>query len=346
LSVSDVYASTCISPAFPTLPSGFADFTGAIQPYVITVPWTSSQFSISAEAAYVVFGFAAGSYQGTTYAVSPWTEPADIFTRGDSAGVQLIIADAIGLRGDKWLSTLGADAGAAQTISSNSNMITAIATAGASDPNATIGILGSATVDPAKNATGGLKPLAFQGIDPADGTDQECAYYPDSGLSTFDKINVRQGRYAIWGPEHFLTAVDGSGNPIPNANTASNPIASLAADVQKVINIITHNPAVVGDGGSANVSDASSTTPSLEQVIQAETAAYYIPTCAMQVSRSSEIGAEASYQPPQGCGCYYESQTPGNTAHMPFSTYCTACTSNSDCTPSYPTCNFGFCEVQ
>jgi hypothetical protein len=332
IGVSDVYASTCISPGFPELPAGFSDFTGAIQPFEITVPWTSSQFSISADAAYVVFGFAAGSYMGNTYTVGPWTQSADILTRGDSAGVQLMIADAIGLRGDKWLSALGAEAGTAQIILSQGNMITDIVSHGATDPNGTIGILGSAVVDPLKNATGGLKPLAFQGIG------QDCGYYPDSTLSSFDKINVRQGRYAIWGPEHFVTAVDGNNNPLPNANAASNPLPSAAADVQKVIGIVSHNPAVV----------TSTSTPSLLSVIQSETSAYYIPTCAMQVSRTAEVGPETSYYPSipgTACGCFYENQPTGGGGSL--SSYCAPCTVATDCVDkNYPACNFGYCEAQ
>lgn len=334
IGVSDVYASTCVAPAFPTLPSGFADFTGAIQPFVIAVPYASSQFSISAEAAYVVFGFGAGSYQGTMYQVNPWTESSDIFTRGDTAGTQLMIADAIGLRGDKWLSALGAEAGASQIVSSAGNMVTAILSAGADDPNATIGILGSASVDPLKSSNGGLKPLAFQGIEP-DGTDQDCAFYPDSTLSAFDKINVRQGRYAIWGPEHFLTAVDSSGNPTTNSNAAMNPSPSRAADVKTVIDIVTHNPSVV----------TATSTPSLLSVITAETNAYYVPTCAMQVSRTSEVGPEASYQPPIGCGCFFENQPHGGSGNL--SAYCTTCATDTDCAAAaYPHCNFGYCEAQ
>jgi hypothetical protein len=335
IGVSDVYASTCITPAFPTLPAGFNDFTGAIQPFVIAVPWASSQFSINADAAYVVFGFGGGSYLGTTYTVGPWTETADIFTRGDSAGVQLMIADAIGLPGNKWLSALGADASAGQIIPKNSILLTDVLSAGATAADATIGILGSASVDPLKSATGGLKPLAFQGID------QECAYYPDSTLSAFDKINVRQGRYAIWGPEHFFAAVDGSNNPQPNANGSSNPLQSAAADVQKVINIVSHNPAVI----------TQTSTPSLLSVITAETAAYYVPTCAMQVSRTTEVGPESSYYPPiagTACGCFYESQLHGGGGNL--SSYCTSCTAATvatDCTnKNYPVCNFGYCEAK
>jgi len=324
IGVSDVYASTCITPQIPTLPSGFQDFLGPIQPFEITVPWGSSQFSISAEAAYVVFGFG-----GQTYTVPPWNVSTDIWTRGDTAGVQLIIATAIGLSADKWLSTLG-DAGGAQIVSSAS-MPGDITSSGASGPDPVIGILGSASVDPDK-VVGGLKPLAFQA------TGQDCAYYADSTLSAYDKVNVRQGRYAIWGPEHFVAAVSAPNSPI--ASGTSNPVPSADADVQTVIDIITHS--------GLQTTTATATLPSLQSVIQAETAAYYVPTCAMQVSRTSEIGPEASYQPEHMCGCYYEAQPHGGAGNL--SSYCATCTvatQATDCTDkNYPTCEFGYCEAQ
>jgi hypothetical protein len=327
--VSGVFATTCITPQIPNpLPATLKDWDVGtpVQPEEIVVPWTSTQNSISADAAYVVFGFG-----GETYTVTPWTVTTDIWTRGVTAGAQLIVAEAIGLSGAKWLSGLG-DAGAAQIATSATILSGDITTSAAlgTGPNPVIGILGSGTVDPLKNATGGIKPLAFQGIG------QDCGYYPDSQLSTYDKINVRQGRYEIWGPEHFLTNVDGSGNPIANPKAASNPVPSASADVKTLIGIITHNPSIL----------TLTSTPTLQNVIIAEANAYFVPECAMQVQRTSEIGAEASYQPNIGCGCFYESQPHGGAGSL--SSYCVACPNGkSDCVDkNYPACNFGYCEAQ
>ena len=329
IALSDVYASTCITPQL-TVGSGYEDWLGAIQPIEIVVPWTSSEFAISAEAAYVVFGFG-----GQSYVVSPWNDPTAVWVRGDTSAAQLMIGAAIGLSAAKWLSQLPADAGAAQLLTSATTMASTIADANATKPNTTIGILGAANSDPLKSppgttdagATGGIKPLAFQA------TNQDCSYYADSDLSHFDKINVRQGRYAIWGPLHFVTAVDGSGNPTVNAQAANNLVPSVQSSVEAVIDAVTHK----------GLTDT--TTPTLEQLIQAESSSYFIPDCAMQVSRSSELGPEASYQPPVGCGCYFESLTGGGTTLSP---YCTACKTDTDCGEggAYPHCNFGYCEAQ
>ncbi len=330
IAISDVVASSCISPQV-TVGAGYSDFVGPIQAFEIAVPWASTEFAISAEAAYVVFGFG-----GQGYVVNPWNDPTAIWTRGDTSGTEIAIAEAIGLSAAKWGNGLSAEAGAAQQLGNATLLTTALLQGAAAKPNTTIGILASSNVDPLKSpagtndagaATGGLKPLAFQA------TNQDCSYYADSDLSHYDKINVRQGRYAIWGPQHFVANVDGSGHPTVNPQGTGNLVPSSQQGVETVINVITHS------GLSAT------STPTLQQAIANEANAYFIPQCAMQVSRTVELGPEASYQPPQGCGCYFESLTGGGTT---LSSYCTKCTTDADCGEggSYPHCNFGYCEAQ
>jgi hypothetical protein len=330
IGLSDVYATSCIAPQL-TVGTGYADWLGPIQAFEFVVPWTSSEFSISADAAYVVFGYAAQNY-----VVTPWNDPTAIWTRGDTAAAQLILGQAIGLSAAKWLSTASAEAGAAQILPNATAMATTIAGANATKPNSTIGILGSSSTDPLKSApgvadggapTGGIKPLAFQAIG------QDCGYYADSNLSTYDKINVRQGRYSVWGPLHFVTSVDGSGNPTVNPQASQNLVPSVQSSVETVINAITHK-------GLTNGS-----TPTLQAEIVAEANASFIPECAMQVQRTSELGAEASYQPALGCGCYFESLTGGGNT---LSSYCTTCAVDADCADAggYSHCNFGYCEAQ
>jgi hypothetical protein len=328
IGVTDVYPETCITPGIPSLPAGYALWDGAVQAMEIAVPYGSSEFSISADAAYVVFGYAGQSYMGATYAISPWTVPTDIWTRGDLSGTQLMISAAIGLSGDKWLTALSGTAAAAQVAGSGGAMTTDLETSAGlmTGPDPVIGILSNTNVDPNKNATG-VRGLAFQG------KGQDCGYYPDSTKDLLDKINVRQGRYEIWGYEHFVTNVSG-GNVVANPNAAMNPVPSASADVQTVIDILTHKASVV----------SVSSTPSLQAVINAETSAYYIPQCAMQVGRTTEDGPEMSVQPSPGCGCFYENQPHGGNGNL--SSYCTICTVATDCTDkNYPVCNFGYCEA-
>ena len=332
IGIADVYAASCVQPAV-TLTSAFKEFHGAIQAMEIAVPWASSENSISQDAAYTVFGFGAVQYQ-----VAPWTQPSDIFIRNPSSGTQVMTANAIGLLATKWLAGESPDAASVQENQTTTGLVTNLLAAAATAPNAAIGIIGAGNLDPLRGApvttdggttTGGLKPLAFQ----AKGED--CGYYPDSSLSTFDKINVRQGRYAIWGPVHLLTNVDSSGNVLGSPSAAQNLIPSTTANVATVVALITHQGLTRND-------------PKLQAMIDAETSAHFVPDCAMEVARTSEVslgtsGGEMSYAPTGACGCYFESKTGGT-----ISPYCQKCSADADCADAgvYKLCNYGYCEAQ
>jgi hypothetical protein len=317
IGVSDVFPTSC--PNF-TLPTGYADFQGPIQTMTISVPSNSIETSINADAAYTVFGWG-----GTQYPVASWTSYTSVWMRGSTSGTQTMIASAIGLAATKWLSQVP-DAGAGQIPQpSGSGAMLAAIQAGnsAATPSQTIGILASDLADSnrgplasndAGKQVGGVKVLAFQA------KNQDCGYLPDSDSTHFDKINVRQGRYDIWGPLHMVTAVDGTG-------------AAKSAQAKTVLDYVQAKALADTD---------------LQALIGFYFSAHVIPQCAMQVSRSAEVAVDnagmASYQPPKGCGCFYESQGNGGNA---YSKYCTKCSTATDCTnAAYPKCNFGFCEAQ
>jgi hypothetical protein len=326
IGVSDVFASTCNGV---TLAANQYDFVGPISPYEFAVPFGSSQNVISQDAAYTVL-----AWGGLQYQVPPWTTLSDIFIRNTSAGTELVLAGAIGLPAGLWLAS-APDAGASQQYTSSTALLNALQDVAASAPNAAIGILAAANVDPNKTAavlgdggailSGGIKPLAFQ----AKG--QDCGYFADSTQSALDKINVRQGRYAPWAPTHWVTNTtpsDGA-TPIPvgvNANSAA---------VAQVIAFVTH---------AASLTEAQDAA-----TITVEAKSSFVSQCAMQVSRSAEVtvdaSGESSYQPPTGCGCFFERVVNGGT---PVSTYCQPCggADAAACPTAYPKCNYGFCEVQ
>jgi hypothetical protein len=140
--------------------------------------------------------------------------------------------------------------------------------------------------------------------------------------------------------------VDSAGNPLKNPAGSGNPVVSSDANVQKVVSYFTHSTS----GASAFPKATLLSQADLGTLLEAEAKASFIPTCAMQVQRTAEVGGEASYQPKEGCGCYFESITGGGTT---LSSYCKTatpsggCKTASDCTnASYPACNFGYCEAQ
>jgi hypothetical protein len=331
IGISDVYAQTCQSSFDANLNSvGSAtmtkDYLGPIQAMTFAVPSASTEQVISAEAAYMVFGFGAATAANT---IAPWSTPADIFVRFWDSGTLEMSAVAIGLPGSKWVNATTKPA-PAQQVSGTGAMQTALTMSAAKstpDTNATIGILGAA------NYVNGLRPLAFQ----AKG--QECGYLPDSSSTAHDKLNVRQGRYAIWGPEHLVVNVDAGGNPVgKNSNTTA---------VQTLINaLIATSLAPASSSSDAGAGATTLTEAQVGTLISAISVSTtgVIPQCAMQVTRSSEIGPEASYAPPAACSCAYEMAAGLVPGHV--CTACTAANAATTCTGATPACHYGYCEAE
>lgn len=332
---SDVYPATCTAYYDSSLPAPSAtqkDFFGPIQAMTFAAPTDSTSNIISAEAAYMVFGKGAADGPTASTTIAPWNDPTKIFVRYYDSGTLEMIAQAINLPGSKWVNaTVNMNGmGGPQTFTGTGAMQTALVTAeGTTATQSTaIGILSTSGLKT------GIKELAFQG------KDQLCSYYPDSGMSAGDKINVRQGRYPIWGPEHLVANVDGNGKPVgQNSNTTA---------VQTLINALISTSQALPASSDAGTPEGGVTTlgeaevKSIIAAISGPTTGF-IPQCAMQVSRTTEIGAESSYAPPAACSCAFEAaagMAPGHT--------CTSCNSSSDCsgTPATPVCHFNFCEAE
>jgi hypothetical protein len=346
IGISDVWTETCQNSFAPSLNSvgpdagalATAEFFGPVQAMTFAVPKLSSADSISAEAAYMVFGFDADPIQPV---IAPWSTAGHIYTRFWDSGTLEMIATAIGLNGGKWANSQGdgmghgPDGGAITNQASGSGAMEGdLTNSGA--PNDTIGILGAANIyesNAKQEADGGmgilLKPLAFQ----AKG--QSCAFYPDSSSNSTDKLNVRQGRYEIWGPEHLIVGVDGTGSAVgQNGNTAA---------VQAVLTALTATmtgPATMSSDAGAALTDAQ-----VGQIIDAisvpAASGGVVPWCAMEVTRTTEVGPLSSYQSPYPCTCRYTAAATGTAPST-----CTACTSDTQCTSaSLSHCRYGYCEA-
>lgn len=254
--VSDVYAQTC---GFDAPPAGvqIADYQGPIQPMTFVVPALSSQKSISAEAAYMLFG--TGGNEG---AAAPWTDPTYYFVRNASSGTQQMLARAVDVPADKWW---GLDRGGSSAVRDGLKVLLDAAIA-----ERAIGILSTDSADEVRDS---LRILAFRA------REQQCAYYPDSTPFLFDKQNVRDGHYPIWGPVHFFARVT---NGVP-AEQAGALVSRFAA-------------------------------PKLDPVlIEAITVKHLIPKCAMRVDRTAEGGPLKAYESQTRCDCFFESILNGAT---------------------------------
>jgi hypothetical protein len=243
---------------------------------------------------------------GNNSGVEPWTNNGSIYRRNSSSAMQALLSSAIGVPLTRWG---GVDAA---TLAGNAGVVAsgaaAVINALEVDPNpeAAIGVLAASNIDPT-TATH-IAVLAYKD------SDQSCAYYPDSTPTAHDKRNVRDGHYTLWGPVHFFTYIDGHGAP-QNANVA------------RVISYLVGT--AVAPGGV--------------DLIQVDAQNNLVPSCAMRVARTGEMGPLMSFAPSGSCGCYYDYVATGQST-------CQKCSRESDCPSSAPVCNLsypvGFCETQ
>jgi ABC-type phosphate transport system substrate-binding protein len=253
---SDVFARTCGYEGA----AGIGDYPGPIQAITFVVPAASSQRAISAEAAHFLFG--AGGNRG---AVAPWTDPRLYFVRSAGTGTIQLASRAIGVPASAWW---GIDRLSSDNLRDSMEGV---------DPGSAEQAIGVLSSDFADRARANLRVLAFQGAG------QSCGYLPDSSPTSFDKANVRDGHYPIWGPIHLYAATP-NGVPSPAADALVTRFAVPRLEPQLL-------DAIVGSG--------------------------YIPACAMHVKRDQEMGPLASFQPQLGCGCYFESKVNGRSSCTP-----------------------------
>jgi hypothetical protein len=184
--ISDVFAQTCFQ--LPGgLPASVSDVLGPVQAMTFITHRSSTEKSISAEAAYYVYGF------GGTSMVPPWTFEGLIFKRDALSGTQAMIATAIGVPPDRWKGT---------ATTSSGDLVTHVATA--NFPDQSIGIVSAEVAQENRTL---VRVLAYQNFG------QTCALFPDSNEGANDKVNVRSGQYPIWGPLHLLVRLNSSGYP-------------------------------------------------------------------------------------------------------------------------------------
>ena len=139
---SDVYARTCGYDPKP----GIADYTGPIQAITFVVPAGSSQRSISAEAAHILFG--AGGAQG---ALAPWTDPRMYFVRSAGTGTIQLTSRAINVPPNAWW---GIDRLSSDNLRDSMEVI---------DPGVAEKAIGVLSSDFADRARANLRILSFQG---------------------------------------------------------------------------------------------------------------------------------------------------------------------------------------
>jgi hypothetical protein len=263
IGVSNLYSTTCnSSTASYVAGSGVSDYTGPVVPFVLSVPSASTQMSISAEAAHIVFGMGGKPGSGLKDA-APWTDPTYYFIRNSGAGSTVLTALLINVPKTKFW---GID-----RLSTDNLRDSMLASTAAEQ---SIGIL---SIDYADKNRGNLRSLYLQS------PGQTCGYLPDSTKNTFDKLNVRDGHYPLWGYVHFFTPIGPGGVPSDAAKAFVTRFSIARLDQTLLDNII---------------------------------GASLIPQCAMKVVRTGE---ESDFVPQTGleCGCYFDLKTTGKTDCQP-----------------------------
>ncbi|HMG56125.1 MAG TPA: hypothetical protein VK601_21650, partial [Kofleriaceae bacterium] len=257
IGVSNLYAQTCNQNYQPG--SAVAEYTGPVVPFVLSVLATSKQVSISTEAAHMIFGLGGKAPPGSGFMdAAPWNDFTQYSVRSGTAGSTVLTSRLIDVPADKFW---GVDR------LTTDNLRDSLLTATSQDK--AVGIL---SIDYNDKNRDNLRALYLQS------RGQLCGYQPDSLPTTYDKINVRDGHYPLWGYVHFFTPlIAGSRSPAASALVLQFGVQRL--DQQLVDDII---------------------------------AASLVPQCAMGVQRSSEIG---DFMPKPGfrCGCYFDFKTKQKT---------------------------------
>jgi len=316
---SDVFPSSCTGlpsswgdtpPTDPLANAAYQDFFGPIQVMEMVVPTNSPAASITFEQAELVWGY------GGAAGIAPWTDTNVLLKRSPSSGTQTMIGAAIGLDPRVWKGMTNQSSGS--IVTGLESVIDGLLPDGG--PGATGGIAAAMGIL-SSDYTGAnaltLRALAFQD------QGQSCAWTPDSSPSAFDKRNVRDGHYPIWGPSHLITSVTGG---LPTDPVVNRLYAALNGQ----------DPGLVAK----------------LDVVKLYATHFIVPNCAMHVSRLSDGQGYGAYQPPArtACSCYYDAVVPLDVPDPD----CTVCMSDADCASAVPArvCNVfgggatGFCELK
>jgi hypothetical protein len=298
IGISDVFAQTC--PGFELVDlrkAGVRDASGPIQTMAFVVPTRSRHREISAEAAYFVFGFGQSGGVLDSQGMPAWNDERFLFRRSPSSGTQALLAAAIGVHARAWK-------GQANATSDDVARGLLNAAAAPAEADLAIGILGDDYLQ-VRNLQSQLRVLAYQD------TQRTCAMYPDSTDTARDKLNVREGRYPLWGPLHLLHRVDDDGVPVRRESREA---------VTDILGYLS----------------GTKPLPNGVQLIDLYAESGLIPECAMKVSRAADGGKLSPSRPALPCACLFEQKATGATS-------CKPCRVQGECADK-ETCALGYCE--
>lgn len=281
LAVSDVFPQTCPVFAGAQL-TGILDIPGPVSAYALLGAKQSTEGAMHAEEGHFVFGV------GKAAGVTPWVNDNALLLLGDQFAGQLLLAQQTKLPPGRWKGAL---------VKDDSELLTSLY----NDTQASVGILPTTLLDSRRSS---VRVLAFQA------RGQRGAFYPDRKNSSFEKQNVRDGHYPLWGYMHMILRQD-PGMPTQPLSVRGGRLAEILLG-RKVV---------------------ASKDPVLLQVQSG-----LVPQCAMKVSRQSDQGPLQPLVNSEPCGCWFEKNVMGGLLG------CQECPDGKTCTVG--TCRKNFCEVQ
>jgi hypothetical protein len=287
-------------------PKTLGESLGPNSGFSLVAPISSSNFAISSDAVYYIYGFG----PGTGHDVGPWKTAASIGSRTTTSAAGLLLAKAVGLPTSRPLFGSNITARPQQDVKTNQGAIDYVTSepAAVADPDSALAFCSTETVESGTNRSK-VRTLAFQ----AKG--QEVAYFPDSSDTASDKKNLREGRYFLWGPHHIFVRLDESGQAV---NARAGKLAEYFSGKRELPGAKTFLDVVV----ETNV----------------------IPQCAMHVSRADDMGPLSSFQPDQPCGCFFDDKK--GFDHGCTTCSASDGSKDSACPAEAPVCRHKFCEVK
>ncbi len=218
-----------------------------------------------------------------------------------ASGMRELWARGIGAENGRMLATqIGL--GCFNSLTAETAVITYVGPS--TSPDQTIGYTSTEFYDQYRDLVRGLKVR---------GPGQLRAYWPDSDMTSTDKINIREGRYMLQGALRLVAAVDASGVP-------------SKAGARRIIDWFQGNPV-----------DALLQLPFDVNEVYAKRGV--VPQCAMRVTKSSDMPVFKHYKHPQPCHCSFEMLATGKTSIAG----CVPCAGASACSTGQ-VCSHGYCE--
>ena len=283
-SCAAAYSSRPSDPPVP-LPSTFGEFEGPVQGLVPIVASSFIRYNdITVEELLDLYICLANGR------ILTFTDSQLIYDYNSmTSGMRELFARGLGLPNASQLVTGGGSIITAET------MVTAYV-GPAISPDQTIGYTSTEFYDEYRDLVRALKVR---------GVNQNLAYWPDSDMTSTDKINIREGRYTLQGTLRLVAPVDSNGVPPPDI-------------VKHVVDWFQGNP----------VQDPALQLPfDINEIY------------AMKVTRDGDMPVFSHYSPPQPCHCSFEVLATGKTNIAG----CVACTDSSTCQANQA-CSHGYCE--